>query len=30
VEAENIVKSFRKMWNNSPYNKNGDNKNSTH
>lgn len=29
VEAENIVKSFRKMWNNSPYNKNGNNKDST-
>jgi DNA-binding Lrp family transcriptional regulator len=30
VEAENIVKSFRKMWNNSPYNKSGNSKDSTH
>ena len=30
VEVENIVKSFRRMWNNSPYNKNGNNKDSTH
>ncbi len=24
IDANNIVKSFRKMWNNSPYNKNDD------
>ena len=24
VDANNIVRSFRKMWNNSPYNKNGN------
>ena len=25
VDAENIVRSFKKMWNSSPYNKNGNN-----
>ena len=29
IDAENIVKSFRKMWNNSPYNKNGNNNKHT-
>jgi nitrate reductase NapAB chaperone NapD len=30
IDANNIVKSFRKMWNNSPYNKNGDSKDNKH
>ena len=28
VDAENIVRSFKKMWNNSPYNKNGNGNNN--